>query len=124
MITPPGYQPQPRRKLYGLPLIITGGVVAVLAFILVEAGSRSYNLCNSGAGAFAQAVSTQAATNCQQTDTGHAVCMVAIAVGVVLAVAGVIRLFWMRQQPPAAPVPPVMPPPQSAAPPRPPAGWR
>lgn len=123
MITPPGYQPRPRRKLYGLPLIITGGAIAVVAFIVVEASSRSYNLCNSGVGAFAQAFNTQAATDCQQADTGHAVCMVAIVAGLILAVAGVIRLFWKRQQPPVAPAPP-----RQQAPPSwpgsPPAGWK
>jgi hypothetical protein len=125
MITPPGYQPQPRRKLYGLPLIITGAVVAVGAFALLESVTSQYHLCASGLGVLAQSMNHAAAVNCMQDADGYHASAVAIAIGLVTAVAGVIRLFWKGQQPPVPPASHQQPqPPTWPGSAQPPSGWQ
>jgi len=102
--SPPPHKPA-RVKLYGLPLIITGVILAAACGLVLVTGDQEYNACNSGLGDLAQAVNATARTNCQQTDTGHNVCVGLMVIGLGLVAWGVIRMFWKRQQA-AAPQPP------------------
>jgi len=90
--------PQPQKiKKYGLPLIITGAVLAAVGFLVIVTSSQQYNLCNSDVGTLGQMFNAQARANCQQDDIGHNVCLVIAVAGLALVVWGVIRMFWKRQ---------------------------
>jgi len=93
-----GYQP-PRRKLYGLPLIIPGAVVAAIGLWFMMSVSQQYGLCSSSLGMLAQGVNATARTNCHDDAIAHNVGLVFIIAGLALAAWGILRMFWNRQQP-------------------------
>jgi len=79
----------PRRK--GLTLIVIGTIVAVLGVVGMLYIARAMSLCNSGLGALAQAANHNTARYCEQDSDFHAVSVMALVVGLIMAVGGIVR---------------------------------
>jgi hypothetical protein len=96
---PPPQQPGAavRHHSRSISMIVFGGLIAVAGIVGLAYISRAYSICNSGLGAFVQASSHAAAVHCQQDTVFHAVSLVAIVAGVLLAMAGVIRIAMERR---------------------------
>lgn len=94
---PPQSGPAVRHHSRSISMIVFGGLIAVAGIAGLAYIARAYSVCNSALGAFVQASNHAAAVHCQQDTVFHAVSLVAIVAGVLLALAGVIRLAMERR---------------------------
>jgi hypothetical protein len=100
----PGYQMPPPpgdpvavRHRNSITMIIFGAVGAVAGIWGLISVSRAYGICNSGLGAFVQASSSAARQHCSEDSIVHWGAVLVLVAGVLLALAGVIRLAIERR---------------------------